>query len=253
MNVLGIETSSHLGSLALSDTAVRGSRREYIFSHGREHLEKLFPALDKFLKNNNITPKKINGLAVGQGPGSYTGTRLGVTAARMLAQIWCLPLVGISSLDTLVWQWAESARPVLSRTGVYVCPLISALRAEVYTAVFVSRLPASSGWTYRRLSPNRLLSAAALPEFIQSLKLKNSRIYFVGNGARAHQDMLNSAFKNQGTYYSLKTEYPLARGVARLGEIMLSRPVNGRDYQKVLPLYLRPSEAEQQWTQKHRK
>lgn len=105
----------------------------------RNHSVHLLPLIQKGLKEAGVNPSDLHGVAVGVGPGSYTGTRIAITAAKTLAWAWDIPVVGISSLQALAWSGlGESPRVQESRGISWVIPLIDARRAQAYTALFVA-------------------------------------------------------------------------------------------------------------------
>ena len=94
----------------------------------RNHSVKLMPLVESLLNNLDIRPEQLQGFVVGRGPGSYTGVRIAVTAAKALAYAMNLPLVGVSSLDGLARHGQMS--------DALVVPLIDARRRQAYTAFY---------------------------------------------------------------------------------------------------------------------
>ena len=104
---LGMDTSGSVGSVALDDLDPPRTRR---FSEGLTHGKALLPSVEALLKEAGVTRPQY--LAVGVGPGSYTGLRIGVTVARTLAWTWEVPLLGICSLTALAYGAGPQRRPV---------------------------------------------------------------------------------------------------------------------------------------------
>ncbi|WP_136603728.1 tRNA (adenosine(37)-N6)-threonylcarbamoyltransferase complex dimerization subunit type 1 TsaB [Paenibacillus dokdonensis] len=101
----------------------------------RNHSVHLLPLVQKGLAEAGVASSDLNGIAVGIGPGSYTGTRIAVTAAKTLAWTWNIPVAGISSLHALAWSGLLSAAE--RGTGKnWVVPLVDARRGQAYTALF---------------------------------------------------------------------------------------------------------------------
>ena len=125
MILLALDTSGDTLSLAL----YRGRKRlAHLESEAaRRHSEALFPLIQKLLKSAGLTPKKIEGVAVGLGPGSFTGLRVGVTAAKVLSYALGAKLIGVSSLEAM----ARSAK----RDGTFAV-MVDARRSRVYSAVY---------------------------------------------------------------------------------------------------------------------
>lgn len=99
----------------------------------RRHSDRLLPAIEALLAEAQLTLQHVQHIAVGQGPGSYTGVRIGVTAAKTLAWTLGVPLSGISSLEALAYGArleAEQAK------RVWIVPLTDARRMRAYTAIY---------------------------------------------------------------------------------------------------------------------
>ena len=92
----------------------------------------LFGALDKVLTEQRLTPKDINLIVIGVGPGSFTGIRVGIAAARGLALPWQVPIKGVGSFDAL----ALTALPRMPRDCPQMCVLCDARRDEIYSALY---------------------------------------------------------------------------------------------------------------------
>lgn len=126
IRILAIETSSpHLSLVVGDDTRVLS---RYAGAQDGRHAEQLFEGMDRVLKLARCPIDAMTGVAVSIGPGSFTGIRIGLAAARALAQFLKIPLVGISSLETLAWGMNAKA-------GRF-SPAIDALRGSWYGAVY---------------------------------------------------------------------------------------------------------------------
>ncbi len=124
--LLAIETSAVPGSAALfADGELAGERT---LAPDARHDRDLFPALQRCLADAALRASDLACVAVGKGPGSYTGTRIGLMAAKALAFGGGVPLVGVSSLAALAWDARE--------TAAFVVPVQEARRDEVYAAVY---------------------------------------------------------------------------------------------------------------------
>jgi len=100
MIVLGIETSASIGTVALTDGGGR-VLAECTFTSGLVHGVELLPAIDRVVAQSDINRASIDLIAVGRGPGSYTGVRVGIAAAKTLAWALGRPVVGVISLDAI--------------------------------------------------------------------------------------------------------------------------------------------------------
>ncbi len=235
MTILGIETSSRICSVALTDGDGIGD--ETSLDAGLIHSEKLIPLMDALLKKNKMAVGDIGGIAVSTGPGSFTGIRVGVSAARGFAQSLGIPLTGISSLDGL----ANKAALIKRITGkVIICPVIDALREEVYTALY-RKVPGGVG----QLADYNLVNIKIL---LKSLKRRKEKIFFLGDAVDLYAGLIRTEIKG-AMIADNKNRYASALSVAAAGMKRMPGD-NGKDYTKVLPLYIRKPEAEIKWRKK---
>lgn len=127
--ILNIETATKNCSVALAKDGNLILCRQ-IAEQGYSHAEKLHVFIEEILKESNVTFPQLQAVAVSQGPGSYTGLRIGVSAAKGLCYALGIPLIAIDTLQVL-------ARQAKITSGIIV-PMIDARRMEVYSAVFNS-------------------------------------------------------------------------------------------------------------------
>jgi tRNA threonylcarbamoyladenosine biosynthesis protein TsaB len=125
MKILGIDTSSHFNTIGL----ISGKQILADFSwEARNSLQKIILNIDLVLRKGGLTLAEVDGLAVGIGPGSWTGVRVGVTVGKILSYALNKPVCGVSSLDALAYQAKDM--PIL------LCPLIDAGKENVYAAFY---------------------------------------------------------------------------------------------------------------------
>ncbi|MDN3689038.1 tRNA (adenosine(37)-N6)-threonylcarbamoyltransferase complex dimerization subunit type 1 TsaB [Cyclobacterium jeungdonense] len=184
--LLSIDTSIDICSVALHD---KGRLRGLMELHqGNIHGNKLVPCIKSLMDQSGYKMENLDAIAVAQGPGSYTGLRIGVATAKGLAFAHDLPLIGVDSLDALGRSVSSQAGP-----GSYIIPMIDARRMEVYATV---------------LDHEGKTLVATRPEFLDQNPfqefLKKGKVYFLGNAnvkAKKHllsphaifRDGLNSA------------------------------------------------------------
>jgi tRNA threonylcarbamoyladenosine biosynthesis protein TsaB len=174
MILLAVETSSIRGSLALH--AETGPIREAVFDEGLVHGREVTSRLEDLLRLEGLEPRAIGAIAVGIGPGSYTGLRVGVTAAKSIAFALRIPLVAESSLLVIA---SGAARTIadLARPGILV-PLLDARQGLFFHGIF-----GASGGRVERLSPDR---AAAPAEILEAISASGAReAVAIGEGADA--------------------------------------------------------------------
>lgn len=133
MKTLVIDTSTATLCLAIMENDERLVASSEVVD--RRHSDRLLPAIEALLSEARLTMQHMEQIAVGQGPGSYTGVRIGVTAAKTLAWTLGVPLVGVSSLEALAYGAVDEARA--EQTGhEWIIPLTDARRKRAYTAIY---------------------------------------------------------------------------------------------------------------------
>lgn len=136
-----IETGTDICSVGLVQNGELISLRES--DSGRDHAKKVATFVDEILKLNNIQPEEIDAVAVGEGPGSYTGLRIGVSFAKGLCYGTGKPLIAVSSLSALtavaIEDYQAGILDIENWDEAVLCPMIDARRMEVYTQLFDSK------------------------------------------------------------------------------------------------------------------
>ncbi len=128
--ILNIETATKNCSVSLAKDGVTILTKE-IAEQGYSHAEKLHVFIEEILNKTNLTVRDLKAIAVSKGPGSYTGLRIGVSAAKGLCYALGIPLISVDTLQIL-------AKQVSIENGLIV-PMIDARRMEVYSAMFNSQ------------------------------------------------------------------------------------------------------------------
>ena len=129
--ILNLETATKNCSVSISQNGQTILCKE-MAQAGYSHAEKLHVFIEECIKESNISFKDLSAIAVSQGPGSYTGLRIGVSAAKGLCFALDLPLIAVDTLKVLASK--------LSITEGVIIPMIDARRMEVYSAIFNSKL-----------------------------------------------------------------------------------------------------------------
>lgn len=171
MNILHLETSSRNCSVSISNGNKLISTCEEI-SESLNQSEKLHRFVQWALEGASLELKDLDVISLGKGPGSYTGLRIGASAAKGFCFGLEIPLVASESIATL-------ASPFIGKGYDLIIPLIDARRLEVYTAVY-------DGLTGEVIAPttNKILSEDSFQLF------KEKRILFVGDGAAKAQEIV---------------------------------------------------------------
>ncbi len=178
MKILAIDTSATAASAALCDeNKIIG---EFFINTKLTHSRTLMPMVESLLANTNVQTSDITAVAVNCGPGSFTGVRIGVAAAKGLAFADDLPCIEVSTLESLAYN-------VQSANGI-ICPVMDARCSQVYNALFKC-----DGVKPERLCEDRALSIVELSD---ELKGYNERIILVGDGAELCYNTMKELLPN---------------------------------------------------------
>lgn len=230
MKVLSITTATNHLSVALSDDNKIIAEKNEVDQ--RNHSEHLDPLISEILKENNLTLKDIDRFAVAQGPGSYTGLRIGITTAKMFASILNKELVGVSTLAAL-------AEGVDDQTSIIVAEIDARNNnffagAYVKTNVGVENIVADGHYHIDDLL-NKVKAVAG-----------DKKIIFVGSDMGKYQDQI------QEIWPEIKYEQALGDTnqvhAANIG--LLAPNADLIDPDKMVPKYLRRTQAELDWHKK---
>ncbi len=178
MNILAMDTTAKSCSVAV----LSGDKTLYLKTenNGFTHSELLLPMIEEALASAGLTYPQIDAYAVTEGPGSFTGVRIGVSTVKGLAFGTGKPCIGVSTLLSL----GENLMPL---DGLY-CPCMDARRGQVYNALFENK-----GGVLTRLTPDRAISLEDLVKEI-ALQYSGRPVYLSGDG----YDIAYTYFKDNG-------------------------------------------------------
>ena len=209
MPLLALETATDLCSVALLDgdhVAV-----ELTLARPRAHAENLVPLLRDALRYGGVEASALEAVAVSQGPGSYTGLRIGASTAKGLATALDVPLVAVPSLEVLAAAVAPAASP-----GDVICAAFNARRDEFYAAAF-ERGPDG---TLAALRETAALEASSVPEWLAAPA--GRRVWLVGEGAAGIEAALAAAGAEDLHRPGAPFDVPSAGWVGRLARPRLA-------------------------------
>ena len=226
MLILAFETSAKAASAALMENGkLLGETYQ---NTGLTHSQTLMVMAEDLLKTCDYTPQQVEAVAVAAGPGSFTGIRIGVAAAKGFAWGGDLPCYGVSTLEAM-------ARSLSVYDG-YVLPVMDARRSQVYNALF----QAEKG-KLTRLCEDRAISLADLAE---EIKILQKPIFLVGDGS----NLCYNTLLEEVSGLVLPPEHRLhqrASGVALAAEELIRQGIPGNGAE-LTPNYLRMSQAERE-------
>ena len=222
MLTLAFESSAKAASVALCEDGRLIS--QVIQCSGLTHSRTLLPMAEDLLKNAEMEMKQIDCFAVAQGPGSFTGIRIGIATVKGLAWAADKPCIGVSTLAAMAWNGVAA--------GGLICAVMDARRSEVYNALF--RI--EDGRPVR-LCPDRAISLSALTE---ELREKGEAPFLVGDGT----ELASAFFREQHLDHRVPPEN--VRWQNAWGVAMEAAGKKLCTSQELLPVYLRLSQAERE-------
>lgn len=224
--ILALDTATGCCTLALTvGSVLKGAVLASLSLNGSmTHSRRLIAAIDWLLSEAEVDWPMIDGIAVGLGPGSFTGLRIGMATAKGLAATAGIPLLGITTLDAL------AGNCITSRL---ICAALDARKKEVYVAYY--RCDAMG--VARRISEIRAVDPLKLTDEI------NEPVVIVGDGALVYGDHWKKVLREKVEFAPLALHYPSATAVGlRGGEDLQNNRV--LDLVAAVPLYIRASDAE---------
>jgi tRNA threonylcarbamoyladenosine biosynthesis protein TsaB len=225
MKALAIDTSNLvMGVAVISDNKIIG---ELTTNLKKNHSVRLMPAVKKLLNEVDLTPQDLDRIIVAQGPGSYTGVRIGVTVAKTLAWSLNKPITGVSSLEVL----AQNGR----HFDGHVVPIFDARRTQVYTGLFKSK--------DRTISLIKEEKIMLIKDLLNELRDIEESILFLGNDLEIHKEVIEQELGTKAKFGTCTEHNPRAGELALLGVSKDSH----ENIHTFVPSYLRLAEAEANW------
>lgn len=225
--ILALETSGSCGSVAL--VGPERCMGEFSVDSGRTHSRRLLAMIAGLMAECETDWPDLDAIAVGIGPGSFTGLRIGLSSAKGLALAAGKPLIGISSLDGL----AAQCLPVTSdQQAPQVCAMLDARKQEVFAAFYQGRTadgaPLREG-DFLALPPAALAERITVPTLL------------LGSGAALYRDLFQEKLGGLACFAPPELNFPRAAAIGRLALAAWSR----REFLPTTagPLYVRPPDA----------
>ena len=178
MNILCIETSTSCCSAAICIDGVAVASKENLA--GANHASELPVFVEQLLAEARANQWHLDAVALSQGPGSYTGLRIGTSIAKGICYGMNIPLIPVDTLQILCN--SVDNQYLIGDTNTMYCPMIDARRMEVYTALYDNST----------LNPLTKVTAQVIDEQSFAEELKANKIYYFGNGADKCQSIITS-------------------------------------------------------------
>ncbi len=225
MLILGIDTATERVSVAVGGH--EGVIGLFEVTKGRRHVETLVPAIEFTLAQADIELAEISVVAVDVGPGLFTGMRVGLAAAKAIAQALRIPMIGITSLDLLAFPNRHTDRVIV--------PVIDARKSEVFYAMY-RQVP---GGVQQVAEP----TVGSIDELVADLLARSQDVLCIGDGALRYREEILEGFRCEFG----SDAYPSAAPLVQLAHARALREdwVNPRDIE---PVYLRAPDAQINWS-----
>lgn len=228
VRILAIDTSNQTLTVAVCEE--KNIIGQYTITVKRNHSLTLMPAITQLVKDVGLTPNDFDRIVVAQGPGSYTGLRIGVTTAKTLAYTLKKELVGVSSLKALAANCVEVKGLII--------PVFDARRNNVYAGAYEY----VEGVLKAVIADQHI----AMEEWLEQLK-EFDHLYFVGEDVEKFRLQIESILPNAEICDISQWQIPNGATLAELGR--LAQPEV--DIHHFLPNYLKRVEAEENWLKDH--
>lgn len=232
MKILGVDSTATAASAAVY---IDGKIVSLNYSNtGLTHSQTLLPMIESALNSSGVTVRDLDYIAVSNGPGSFTGVRIGVSAVKGIAQPLNIPCVSVSTTEAI-------AKP-LENTGCYAVAVMDARCNQVYTAQF----DCENG--FNRVTPDE---AITIDELGERLKNISKPIVLIGDGTRVAYNKLKDVLPNI-RIATPSVVYQSAADVCVIAAEKVSEDVSSSsEPHDVLPNYLRLSQAERELKKKN--
>ena len=233
MKILGIDTSSMAASVAVIED--NKLICEYTINTKKTHSQKLMPMIENMLGLSDLNVREIDAIAVCEGPGSFTGLRIGMATAKAIAHVNDIPVIGVNSLEALAAN--------MNLCDKKICSILDAQRNQVYTGRYQ--------YEGTKLVEIKEIGIQQIDELLEELSQSGEQWILVGEAVYKYEDKIKEI---------ANIEIPAAsNNVTKAGSLCSVAKVKfdeGKDIfncYTVNPLYIRKSQAEEQYEEKQRK
>ncbi|MBE7016281.1 MAG: tRNA (adenosine(37)-N6)-threonylcarbamoyltransferase complex dimerization subunit type 1 TsaB [Ruminococcaceae bacterium] len=230
MKILGVDTSSGVATAAICDDEKLIC--EFVLNNKMTHSQTLMPIIDMCFKHSELTVNDIDLFAVSEGPGSFTGLRIGVTTVKGLAHGANKPIVGVNTLEAMAYN--------LPFCPYLISPIMDARRGEVYNGVY----------RFLEGALTEVKSPRALPvsQLIEELSASGEKVVFLGDGVPVFRSELAEKLGDIAIFA------PQSVGMQKASSVcMAAGKKEQMHYSKLSPVYLRKSQAERELEERGKK
>lgn len=223
MRVLGVDTSSKVATAAICENDKLIC--EFVLNNKMTHSQTIMPIIDECFKKSELTPSDIDVFAVSNGPGSFTGLRIGVTTIKGLAHAVNKPVVGVNTLEAMAYN--------IPYCPYLIAPIMDARREQVYNAIF-------------KFENNELVEvkpprAIALIDLVDELKKIKEKVVFLGDGVPVFREQIENQMQDNALFAPFTVNLQRASSVCYAAYNKATM-----HYSELSPEYLRKSQAERE-------
>ncbi len=226
MKILSIECSASPVSAAITED---GKILAYSFQNVKiTHSQTLLPTVENLVKAAKLTLSDIDGISVAAGPGSFTGIRIGISAVKGLAQANNIPVVAVSTLLSMAYNFTDFDNTI-------ICACMDARCNQVYNALFEIK-----NGSVQRLLEDRAISIDLLSDELSKI---DKNIIICGDGADLVFEAVNKQKNIKIACENLKFQSALGVALASLDDFRNGKTITANE---LLPVYLRLPQAERE-------
>ena len=223
MKILAVDTSSAVATCAITD----GNKlvAERILNNKLTHSQTIMPMIEDAFRECEMSISDIDLFAVSNGPGSFTGLRIGVSSVKALAHSQNKPCAAVSTLEAMAYN--------LMYSQYLVCPIMDARRGEVYAAVY----------RFSDGAVNTVIADTALPvsELCEKLEKLKEKVIFLGDGVPPHREYIENSLGDSAIFAPAHLNAQRASSLA-----YAAQNKEYIHYSALTPVYLRKSQAERE-------
>ncbi|MGD9568045.1 MAG: tRNA (adenosine(37)-N6)-threonylcarbamoyltransferase complex dimerization subunit type 1 TsaB [Sedimentibacter sp.] len=225
MKILAIESASVTASCAVShDNIILG---EYTLNHKKTHSEKLMPLIEDLMKELELKIQDIDVIAISEGPGSYTGLRIGAALAKSMAYAVNIPIANVPTTKSLAGNIFDLDKLIV--------PVMDAKAKRIYTGIYK--------WENEELTAVKEQFPCNLEELIETLNEYKEPIIFNGDGSENYRDCINEKLNRKAHFAAARFNYLNASSLVSIAYQMALKGelIKASEFK---PQYLRLSQAE---------
>ena len=233
MKILGIDTSSMAASVAVIED--NKLICEYTINTKKTHSQKLMPMIENMLGLSDLNVREIDAIAVCEGPGSFTGLRIGMATAKAIAHVNDIPVIGVNSLEALAAN--------MNLCDKKICSILDAQRNQVYTGRYQ--------YEGTKLVEIKEIGIQQIDELLEELSQSGEQWILVGEAVYKYEDKIREISNIE--IPAASNNVTKAGSLCSVAKVKFDEGKDIFDCYTVNPLYIRKSQAEEQYEEKQKR